>query len=318
MTEIGYTLSSEEHGPNALVRQAQRAEAAGFDFASISDHYHPWISQQGHSPFVWSTLGAIAHATDELDIGIGVSCPTMRIHPAIIAQAAATTATMLPDRFFFGVGTGEKLNEHILGDHWPPHSVRLEMLEEAIEIIRTLWEGGQTSYYGEYYTVENARLFTLPEDLPPIIVSAFGDRTAAAAGQMGDGFWAVGPQGDLLDTYEAAGGDGPTYTQLHLCYAETEEEAIQTAHKHWPQSALPGELGSLLPTPTHFEQAVQMVSEEDIANGSIITDPDPEAHLDAIEAAFDAGYDHVYVHQIGPEQASFFQFYEENILPEVT
>lgn len=315
--EIGYTLSSEEFGPNALVHHAQRAEAVGFDFASISDHYHPWIGRQGNSPFVWSALGAIAHATDDLDIGVGVTCPIMRIHPAIIAQAAATTAKLLPGRFSLGVGTGEKLNEHILGDHWPSHSVRLEMLEEAITIIRALWDGGRTSHDGEFYTVENAQLFTLPDELPPIVVSATGEKTAAAAGRIGDGFWSVGPQGDLLDTFEAAGGDGPSYAQLHVCYADTEEEAVQTAYEHWPQSALPGELGQMLPTPTHFEQATQMVSEEDIANGSIVTTPDPEPHIESIETAIDAGFDHVYVHQIGPDQEEFFQFYEEDVLPEI-
>lgn len=315
MTEIGYTLSSEEFGPNALVQQAQRAEEIGFDFASMSDHYHPWLSRQGGAPFAWSALGGVAQATDEIDIGLGVTCPLMRIHPAIIAQAAATTATMLSGRFFLGVGTGELLNEHVLGDHWPPHTVRLEMLEEAIDVIRTLWDGGQTSYSGEHYTVENAQLFVLPNELPPIVVSAFGERAAAAAGRIGDGFWSVGPQGDLLDRFETAGGDGPAYSQLHVCYADSEEEAIETVYDHWTQSALPGELASQLPTPEHFEQAVQMVEKEDIAEGSIITDPDPEAHIESIQSAIDAGYDHVYAHQIGPDQESFFEFYEREVLP---
>lgn len=317
MTSVGYTLSSEEHGPNDLVEYAARAEDVGFEFASISDHFHPWVPQQGESPFVWSTIGGVAQATDDLHVEVGVTCPTMRIHPAIVAQAAATAATMLPDRFGLGVGTGELLNEHVLGDHWPPHHVRLEMLEEAVEVIRTLWEGGLQSHEGTHYTVENAQIFTLPEELPAINVSAFGERTAEAAGRFGDGFWTVGPREDLLAVYEDAGGDGPRYSQLHVCYAEDEESAIDTAYEHWPNSALPGDLNAELPTPVHFDAATEMVSREDVAESSIVTDPDPETHREEIQQFFDAGYDHLTVHNIGPDQEPFFEFYEEAVLPAV-
>ncbi|WP_266076862.1 TIGR03557 family F420-dependent LLM class oxidoreductase [Haladaptatus caseinilyticus] len=315
MTQIGYTLSSEEHGPNELIEHAVRAEEVGFGFASISDHYHPWVSKQGHSPFVWSTLGGVAHATESLPVGVGVTCPIMRIHPAIVAQAAATAATMFDGEFFLGVGTGERLNEHVTGEHWPEHAIRLEMLEEAIEIMRTLWQGGQQSYYGDHFTVENARLYTLPEEPPDIIVSAYGERTAKAAAELGDGFWSVGPQ-DEVEIFDEAGGDGPRYSQMTVCYAEDEEEAIDTAYEWWPNSAIAGELNSQLPTPTHFEQACEMVSREDIAEGSIVTDPDPETHIDNIQQFVEAGYDHVYVHQVGPDQESFFDFYEREVLPE--
>lgn len=315
MTDIGYTLSTEEFGPNELVSQAKRAEAAGFDFLSSSDHYHPWVSAQGEAPFVWSVLGDVAEATDEIDVGIGVNCPIIRIHPAVVAHAAATAGAMLDGRFFFGVGTGERLNEHVTGEHWPPHRVRLEMLDEAITVIRKLWEGGQTSHYGEHYTVENARLFTLPDELPPIVVSAFGERAASAAGDLGDGFWSVGPRGNLVDRYESAGGSGPTYCQLHACHADSEQEAVETVHEVWPNSGLPGELGSQLPTPAHFEQATQMVSKEDIREGSIVTAPDPDEHIDSIQQAIDAGYDHVYTHQIGDDQQALIDLYEEEILP---
>ncbi len=315
MTNIGYTLSSEEHGPSKLVEHAQRAEEAGFEFASISDHYHPWISQQGHSPFVWSSLGGVATATDDLPVGVGVTCPIMRIHPAIVAQAAATAATMFDGQFFLGVGTGERLNEHVTGEHWPEHTVRLEMLKEAVEIIRKLWQGGQQSYYGDHFTVENARLYTLPEEPPDIVVSAYGKRAANFAAEYGDGFWSVGPQ-DVVETFEEAGGEGPRYSQMTVCYAEDEEEAIDTAHEWWPNSALAGELSSQLSSPAHFEQACEMVSREDIAEGSIVTDPDPETHVENLKQFFDAGYDNVYVHQIGPDQESFFDFYEREILPE--
>ncbi len=315
MTEIGYTLSSEEHSPTDLVEYARRAEDAGFDFLSISDHYHPWISEQGHSPFVWSTLGGVATATEDIDVGVGVSAPIIRIHPAIYAHAAATAAAMFDDRkFYAGVGTGEKLNEHVLGDQWPEHAVRLEMLEEAVEVIEKLWTGDEVSHHGEYYTVENARLFTLPEETPPICVSAYGKRAARTAAEIGGGFWSVGPQ-ESIDVWENEGGEGPRFCQLQACVADNEDESIETAHKKWPNSLLPGELSTELPTPALFEQATEMVSKEDIAEGSIITDPDPQTHIDNIQEAIDAGYDHVYTMQIGDNQAAMIDLYREEILP---
>src|SRR5919108_495182 len=172
MVELGYALSSEEHAPNDLVRYAQRAEEVGFAFALISDHFHPWLDQQGESPFVWGVIGAIAEATERLVLGTGVTCPTMRMHPALVAQAAATSAALMPERFFLGVGTGENLNEHILGERWPNADERLEMLEEAIELIRELWQGELVSWRGRYFTVDRARVYTLPEEPPPIAVAA--------------------------------------------------------------------------------------------------------------------------------------------------
>ncbi|MFC6838161.1 TIGR03557 family F420-dependent LLM class oxidoreductase [Halomarina ordinaria] len=315
MTHIGYTLSSEEHEPNDLVDHARRAEETGFDFVSVSDHYHPWVSAQGHSPFVWGTLGGVAAATEAVDVGVGVAAPIMRMHPAVYAQAAATAAAMFDGReFFFGVGTGENLNEHVLGDHWPEHAVRLEMLEEAVAVIRKLWSGEEVSHHGEHYTVENARLFTLPEEEPPICVSAYGDRTARSAAEMGDGFWSVGPQ-ETLETWADHGGEGPRFCQLHACVAEDDETGVRTAHEQWPNSGLPGELSSVLPTPAFFEQATQMVSADDIREGSIMTGPDAQQHIDSIQTAIDAGYDHVYVHQIGDDQEAVFDLYREEVLP---
>ena len=229
MTSVGYALSSEEHAPEAMVEHAVAAEAAGFEFAMVSDHFHPWIERHPHSPFVWSVLGALAGATDGLRFGTGVTCPTIRIHPAIIAQAAATTARMAKGRFFLGVGTGENLNEHILGDAWPEWEVRAEMLEEAVEIIRDLWRGETTSYRGQYYTVQNARLFTLPDEAPPIVVAAGGPEMAALAGRIGDGFVGTGPDPELIETYREAGGDGPLYGQVTLCWARSEADARKTA-----------------------------------------------------------------------------------------
>jgi G6PDH family F420-dependent oxidoreductase len=212
--QLGYALSSEEHAPNDLVRYARLAEDTGFDFALISDHFHPWIDQQGHSPFVWSVIGGIAQATERLRLGTGVTCPTIRTHPAIIAHAAATAAAMMPGRFFLGVGTGENLNEHILGDRWPPVDVRQEMLDEAVDVIRLLWQGGEKSFYGSYYIVENARLYTLPEELPPIYVAASGPSSAALAGLIGDGLITTSPNANVAEAFRVGGGEGkPMYGQ---------------------------------------------------------------------------------------------------------
>jgi G6PDH family F420-dependent oxidoreductase len=313
-TEFGYKLISEEHGPNDLVEYARLAEESDFEFAMISDHYHPWIERQGESPFVWATIGGIAEATDELRLGTGVTCPTIRVHPAIVAQATATAASMLEGRFFFGVGTGEQLSEHVLGDRWPEHEVRLEMLEEALGVIRDLWEGENYSHHGKHYTVENAKLYTLPEELPPIHIAADGPRAAESAAEHGDGFIGVEPDPELIGTYEDAGGDGPKYGEVTVCYAESEEEAVETAYEWWPQEGLSGELLWILPTPAHFEQATEMVSEEEI--GELVPcGPDPEEHVEAIQELIDAGYDHVCVHQVGPDQEGFFEFYDEEVLP---
>ncbi|WP_134672192.1 TIGR03557 family F420-dependent LLM class oxidoreductase [Halorussus marinus] len=319
MVEFGYTLSSEEHPPNDLVDHAVRAESVGFDFVSISDHFHPWIGEQGDAPFVWTTLGGVARETERLDVGVGVTCPSVRVHPAIVAQATATVADMFEDggqQFYFGVGTGENLNEHVLGDHWPTHRVRLEMLEEAVAVIRKLWSGETVTHYGDHYTVENARLFTTPEESPPICVSAYGERTARKAAEIGDGFWSVGPQ-DVVETFRDEGGEGPAFGQLTVCYADDEDEAVETAHRYWPNSLLPGQLATELETPELFEQATELVSKDDVrAADSIVTDPDPQTHVDSVREFVDAGYDHVYVHQIGPDQEAFFDVYEDHVVPE--
>jgi G6PDH family F420-dependent oxidoreductase len=316
MTEIGYALSSEEHAPNDLVRNARSAEEAGFSFALISDHFHPWVGPQGHSPFVWSVIGAIAQATERLRLGTGVTCPLIRIHPAIIAQAAATSAAMMPGRFFLGVGTGENLNEHILGLRWPPYEVRNSMLEEAVEIIRLLWQGGEQSFHGEFYKVENAQLYTLPDETPPIIVAAGGPQSAELAGRIGDGLCSTAPESKTIEQFKQAGGKGPRYGQVTVCWAEDEAEARRTAFEIWPNAANKGELSQELPTPGHFEQLAKMATEEQVAE-SVVCGPDPKRHIEAIREFVDAGFDHVYIHQVGRDQEGFFRFYERNVLPEL-
>ncbi|MFL5771345.1 MAG: TIGR03557 family F420-dependent LLM class oxidoreductase [Chloroflexota bacterium] len=322
---LGYSLSSEEHPPLDLVRNAQRAEALGFEYASISDHFHPWIDAQGHSPFVWSVLGAIAQGTSRLRVVTGVTCPTFRIHPAIVAQAAATVAAMMPGRFQLGVGSGEALNEHITGMRWPPYEKRAAMLEEAVAIIRELWAGDVVNHDGEHFTVENARIYTLPDEPPPVYVAAAGPEAAELAGRVGDGLICSSEDAEVVRRFDATpksgggtgrGGARPHYLQVSVCWAKDEAEARRIAHRQWPIAGLRGEMSQILPTPTHFEQAAKMVSEEDISKG-IVCGPDPDKHLEAIQSGIDAGYDHIHIGQVGPDQEGFFRFYEREVLPKL-
>ena len=314
VARFGYTLSSEEHPAPRLVELAARAEELGFEFAGIADHYHPWLDVQGTSPFVWSVLGALAERTERLTLMTGVTCPTIRIHPAVVAQAAATTATLLPGRFWFGVGTGENLNEHILGDRWPPTSVRREMLEEAVAIIRELFTGEQVEHHGRHYTVENARLYSLPEEPPPILVAGSGPKAIELAGRIGDGFVGLAPQPDLVEQFEAAGGSGPKVAQLHVCWATDEAKARNTALEQWSNAGLGGELSQELPNPAHFKQAASTVREDDVC-GAISCGPDIEQYLESVKQYLDAGYDHLYFHQIGDDQEGFFEFWERELRP---
>lgn len=316
MTDIGFTLSSEEFGPNELVRFARRAEEAGFDFLSVSDHFHPWVDRQGHSPLVWATLGGIAQVTERVRVATGVTCPTVRIHPAIVAQAAATIAAMMPGRFMLGLGAGENLNEHIVGQGWPEPAVRHDRLKEAVEIIRELWKGELVSHRGHHFTVEEARIYTLPEELPPILIATGGENATRLAGQIADGLFGLVPDPDVIDLFERSGGSNgaPKIGQVHVCWAEDREEAERTAHRYWPTAALPGVLSWELRLPEHFEQASDQVSVEDVA-GTVPCGPDPEPMLEAAREFADAGYNHVYFHQIGPDQEQFIEFAERELLP---
>jgi G6PDH family F420-dependent oxidoreductase len=314
MATIGIFLSSEEHAAPRLVDIARKAEDAGFRDLWISDHFHPWVEAQGESPFVWSTIGAIAGATRDMRVTTAVTCPTVRIHPVIIAQAAATSATLLPGRFVLGVGSGEALNEHILGDPWLGSDQRLSMLEESVAIIRELWEGGNVSYDGQHYVVDRARIYSLPEELPPIYVSAFGPKAAELAGRIGDGYVNTAPDAELLKAYRAAGGEGPAQAGTKVCWGADEAECVRTAHRIWPNEALGGELAQVLPMPAHYEAAAELVTEEHVAE-AVPCGPDPEKHAAAIQAFLDAGYEEVYVQQIGDDQEGFLKFYAEEIVP---
>jgi G6PDH family F420-dependent oxidoreductase len=311
---IGYFLSSEEHPGSELVKAAALAEQAGFSKAWISDHFHPWTDQQGHSPFVWSVLGAIARATSDLQVTTAVTCPTVRIHPAVIAQAAATTQELFGGRFALGVGTGEALNEHILGDRWPTPEERLELLEEAVAVIRRLWTGAVVDHRGRHYTVENARIYTLPSTPPPILVSGFGEKSVRLAARIGDGYIGTMPDRELLGLYREAGGKGPLQGGVKVCWHEDEKQAVKIAHETWRTSFIPGQLAQDLPTPTHFEQAGELVTEQMVAE-MVVCGSDPERHVAAIRAYADAGYEEVYVAQMGPDQEGMIRFYEKEVLP---
>ncbi|HZS24266.1 MAG TPA: TIGR03557 family F420-dependent LLM class oxidoreductase [Gaiellaceae bacterium] len=315
MPELGFALSSEDHPPNELVRQAALAERAGFAFCLISDHYHPWVDAQGHSPFVWSTLGGIAQATETIRVGTGVTCPLIRVHPAIVAQAAATVASMLDGRFFLGVGTGENLNEHVLGDRWPLPDERLEMLEEAVAVMRLLWQGGEQTHRGKHYTVDHARIYTLPKQQVEVYVAAAQEKAAELAGRIGDGFISTAPDGDVVKTFESAGGTGKQKLgMMHCAYDTSAKKGLERATKEWPNLALKGPLGQELATPSDFEEAAAMIDEEDVAE-STPHGPDPEPYLDLIGKYADAGFTHVYVHQIGENQDEFVEFAAKELMP---
>jgi G6PDH family F420-dependent oxidoreductase len=311
--KIGYFLSTEEYTPAELVEQAKAAEQAGFHALWISDHYHPWNDEQGNSPFVWTVIGAIGEACS-LPVTTAVTCPTMRIHPAVIAQAAATTGELLEGRFTLGVGSGEALNEHILGDPWPNADRRLEMLEEAVALIRELWTGNVVSWEGKHYRVDHARIYNLPETPPEIYVSGFGPKAVEVAARIGDGYINTAPDADLVSRFKEASGGKPAHAGSKVAYAATPEEGWEHAHRLWANAGLPGELAQVLPTPEHFEQASQIVS-PDSTRESVVAGPDPEPHLEQIQKYADAGYDELYVANMGPHYREMIAFYADQILP---
>jgi G6PDH family F420-dependent oxidoreductase len=313
---FGYTLSSEEHDPATLVDNAGFAERTGFDFLSISDHFHPWIDRQGHSPFVWGVIGGIASTTDRIRLSTGVTCPTIRIHPAIIAHAAATAACLMPGRFTLGLGTGENLNEHILGQRWPEYEVRVEQLTEAVEVIRALWSGEITSHHGRHYTVENARIYDVPDPLPQIVIAAGGPRSAEVAARIGDGLYVSSPEQETIEAYRDAGGDGPVFGQVGVCWDSSREDAIRTVHEIWPTGSIPGESSQELPMPAQFEALASLVTPEQVAE-SFACGPDVGQILDAVQEALAAGVTNVYLHQIGPRQKEFLRVAEQELLPEL-
>jgi len=310
---MGYFLSCEEYTPAELVEQARAAEDAGFQALWISDHFHPWNDEQGESPFVWSVIGAISQVC-ELPVTTAVTCPMVRTHPAIVAQAAATSALMLRGGFTLGVGTGEALNEHILGDPWPSVDVRLEMLEEAVALMRRLWEGDFVTQAGPHYRVDHARIYSLPDEPPEVYVSGFGPKATDVAARIGDGYISTSPDAELVRRFKDGSGGKPAQAGAKVAYAPTVDEGIGHAHRLWSNSGLPGELAQVLPSPRHFEQASQLVTEQSTRD-SVVAGPDPEAHLAQVDSYREAGYDELYVANMGPHYLHMIEFYGKEILP---
>ncbi|GAB2963258.1 LLM class F420-dependent oxidoreductase [Micromonospora polyrhachis] len=309
---IGYKLAAEGFGPTELIRQAVRAEQAGFDFVEISDHYHPWLDVQGHSPFAWTVLGAIAARTDRIGLATGVTCPTVRYHPAIIAQAAATLAIVSNDRFVLGVGSGERLNEHVVGQGFPNASGRHELLREALEIIRRLWSGGYQSYEGKHLRLEDARVFDLPDRLPLIAVAASGPASVKLAAEFGDGLFATEPKPDLVDNYRAAGGTGPRYAEVAVAWAPDEEQAVRAAWETSRWSVTGWKVMSELPNPVNFDAASRTVTDDDIRQ-QFAVGPDVERHVQAVRKYAEAGFDHLVLQNAGPDPDGFIDFFEREL-----
>lgn len=312
---FGYFLSTEEYTPRELVEQAALAAEHGFDALWISDHFHPWNDEQGQSPFVWSVIGAISQVCD-LPVTTAVTCPTYRINPVVVAQAAATSAVMLEGRFVLGVGSGEALNEHVLGDPWPTADVRLERLEEAVQVIRELWQGGFVNHRGRHYTVDTARIYTLPDEAPPIYVSGFGPRATDLAARIGDGYITTTPDTELLTRFKEVSGGKPAQIGLKVAWADSREAGVDEAHRLWSTSGLPGELAQVLPSPRHFEQAAGLVTREQTAE-KVACGPDVQDHLEALRPAVEAGFDEVYVANMGRHYTDMIKAYGAEVLPEL-
>lgn len=315
MTTFGYFLSCEEFTPRQILEQATLAQDAGFERLWISDHYHPWTSDQGESAFVWSIIGALSQVTD-LPVTTAVTCPTVRIHPAVIAQAAATSAVLLGEgKFCLGLGSGEALNEHILGDVWPPASTRLEMLEEAVEVIRALWTGEDVTHHGKHYTVENARIWTLPNTLPSISISGFGPKATDLAARIGDSYTTANADAEMLHRFRSQAKDGATaQVGFKVAWADTQAAGTDLAYRLWPNSGLPGELSQVLPTVEHFEQASTLVTRDMVAE-STTAGSNPETHVTAFDPYLDAGFDEIYVGNMGPHYAAMLKAYGADVLP---
>jgi G6PDH family F420-dependent oxidoreductase len=316
MVQIGYTMMTEQTGPRELVADLVAAERAGFDFSVTSDHYSPWLESQGHAPYAWSVLGAAAQATTRIPLMTYVTCPTLRYHPTVVAQKAATMQILSEGRFRLGLGSGENLNEHVVGAGWPAPEVRLDMLEEAIDIIRALFEGGNVNHQSAHFGVANARLWDLPDELPPIGVAVSGERSCALAGRGADLVIATEAKPELLDSFDRHGGTGkPRVGQLPVCYDPDRDAALARAHDQFRWFAGGWPVNSELPGPSGFEAATQFVTREDVAR-SIPCGDDVDAFVDAVRPYAEAGFTEIALVQIGgPQQLPFIDWAEKELLP---
>jgi G6PDH family F420-dependent oxidoreductase len=313
MPKWGYKLMTEEIGPADLVQNALEAERRGFDFLAASDHYSPWVKEQGHSPFVWSVLGAVAAMTRKAELMTAVTCPLHRYHPAIVAQAAATVSLLSGGRFTLGLGAGERLNEHVVGGRWPPVGIRHRMMEEALDVLSELFEGGKEDqhYRGEYYELDGARLFDPPAALP-VVLAAGGPQAAELAARRADGLMTTEADPKIVDAYRKAGGDGPLYAEVSLCYAADEKEAVATAHRYRRWSLLDWTVLAELPSVEAFAAASEKVRPEDVAE-KIPCGPDLERHVEAVRPFLELGFDHIVLSQVGPDQSAFLEFFEDEL-----
>jgi G6PDH family F420-dependent oxidoreductase len=315
MPRFGYTLYCEGNAPGDLVRQAVAAERAGFDFAAISDHYHPWLPEQQHAAFAWSVLGAVAQATERIELATMVTCPIVRYHPAIVAQMAATTSVLCGERFTLGLGAGERLNEHVVGRGWPPVDVRHAMLREAVGIIRRLWRGGYVTHRGAHFVVEDARVFDLPEAPIEIYVAAGGPRAATLAGEVGAGVCATEPDDGVMDAYLGAGGTaGSTWGQVVLAWARQEDAGLADAHAQFRFAAGGWKVQSELPNPVNFAAATRTLAPPDLA-AVVAAGPDPARHAEAVRAYLDLGYERIAVAYPGDDAEGFMRFFQDEVRP---
>ncbi|WP_328656084.1 LLM class F420-dependent oxidoreductase [Streptomyces sp. NBC_00334] len=316
MAQIGYTMMTEQAGPRELVGHLVRAEEVGFDFSVTSDHYFPWLRSQGHAPYAWSVLGAAAQATSRIPLMTYVTCPTFRYHPAVVAQKAATLQLLSEGRFRLGLGSGENLNEHVVGGGWPSVDVRHEMLQEAVEIIRALFEGGHVNHRGAHFDVESARLWDLPDSAPPIGVAVSGERSCKLAGEFADLVIATEPKAGLLDAFDRHGGAGkPRVGQLPVSYDPDRDTAIRRAHSQFRWFGSGWKVNSELPHPDSFDAATQFVTPDDVAE-SIPCGDDPDAFVAAVRPYVEAGFTEIALVQIGGEsQPAFLDWSEKTLLP---
>jgi G6PDH family F420-dependent oxidoreductase len=316
MTLIGYTMMCEQAGPKQLVRDVALAEEAGFDFAVISDHYFPWLDSQGHAPYAWSVLGAAAQVTDRIPLMTYVTCPIRRYHPAVVAQKAATMQLLSDGRLTLGLGAGENLNEHVVGGNWPLAGVRHEMLEEAVEIIRALWEGGMVTYRGKHFDVESAKIWDLPAVLPPIGIAVSGRKSCLLAGRLADAMIAVEPRADLGLLFDEAGGtQKPRIGQIALSYDPDRQVAVKRAMEQFRWFTGGWGVNAELPLPASFDQASRTVREEDVA-AKMPCGPDVERHVAGIQEFGAAGFTHVALVQVGGDtQEQFISWAATELLP---
>ncbi|MFJ6196959.1 TIGR03557 family F420-dependent LLM class oxidoreductase [Micromonospora sp. NPDC092111] len=315
MVSVGYTLMSEQAGPKQLVDHAVRAEAAGFDQLVISDHYYPWLDSQGHSPYAWSVLGAVAHATSRAALMSFVTCPIRRYHPAVVAQKASTVGALSDGRFTLGLGAGENLNEHVVGG-WPHVQQRHEMFEEALQIIRPLLGGETLTFSGNHFDVPDAYVWDRPERPVPMAVAASGPSSATLAAEYADGIVATEPDPRIIQLYDDAGGVGqPRYGQVAICYGPDEAECRKIVHDQFRWFGSGWKVNADLPDPDAFAAATRYVREDDVAEG-ISCGPDVDRHVEAFRRFVDAGFTHVAIVQVGGDtQPMFLDWAQEQLLP---